>query len=147
MRKRRQNPSCWLCIPAAAQITPNGLDSLSVPKAPLVLVTIHNYAPNRFSFALNAPEAERTLEGVFTLIQSFQSRTGVTIMITEYGAMTKIDREADRCNDSDRAAYKTAFLSCAKALAFFGTTIILTMLRNDSDCLITRLYVATPQKC
>ena len=37
-------------------------------------------------------------------------------MMTEHGAVTKIDPETGKRNDSDRAAYETAFLSRAKAL-------------------------------
>lgn len=120
-----KNPARWLCIPpAAAQITKDGLDDLIIPKDPRVIVTVHNYAPSRFVFAHNEPdetphfdaEAERTLNGAFELLQSFQSRTGATIMMTEHGAVTKIDPETGKRNDSDRAAYETAFLSRAKAL-------------------------------
>lgn len=121
-----KNPARWLCIPpAAAQITKDGLDDLIIPKDPRVIVTVHNYAPSRFVFAHNEPdetphfdaEAERTLDGVFEMLQSFQSRTGATIMMTEHGAVTKIDPETGKRNDSDRAAYETAFLNRAKALS------------------------------
>lgn len=120
-----RNPQRWLCIPpAGAQITQPGLNDLLVPKDSRVIVSVHSYAPSQFVLAHNDPDetsrfdahAEEVLDGVFAQLKDFQQRTGATLIITEHGAVTKVDKETGLRNDNDRAAYEKAFLSRAKAL-------------------------------
>lgn len=117
------NATRWLCIPpAGAKPVPAGLNDLLIPEDDRIIVTVHSYTPANFVFAHNpekstlrfTDDAREALSQEFEVIRQFRERTGVPVMITEYGSVTKVDPLTGERNDADRVAYEQFFLGKAK---------------------------------
>lgn len=118
------NADRWLCIPTlGAKPHPVALGDLILPKDDRLIVTVHSYTPASFVFTHNpeksspyfTPEAQQALIVDFDHIHAFQEQTGATVMITEYGSVTKKYPDGS-CNDDQRALYTTAFLTRAREM-------------------------------
>lgn len=119
------NSTRWLCIPGlAARPLPDCMRDMIMPQDQKLIYTIHCYVPDRFVFQRNNQadtaffdeKARDEVREMFEDIKRYAIPHGLPIMITEFGAVSKLLPDGIHRNDKERIKFIKTFLECANAL-------------------------------
>ena len=119
------NATRWLCVPPlAARPLPECLRDMIVPEDDKIIMTIHSYYPERFCFEHPGQEStpvfdktvEQELHHMFETVKTYALPHNVPIMMTEFGAVTKLLPDGKTRNDEERVKFVKAYLTQAEKL-------------------------------
>lgn len=109
----------------AAQVNEATMKELEIPADPNIIISLHAYTPYRYTYHSGESweayayddSVGRDIDQVFDLIDEYYTSKGIPVIITEYGAVSKVTDDsvfpAVR-NDSENIKWVTHYLERAK---------------------------------